>query len=299
MEMNKLHIDNLLNGKALENAKNIIYLVSAVIGFCELVFVQTYKIKCEKFYGISSNWFDGKEIFVEECIVLLFLVLFFIYPLLFHHLVKKENSIIIKISDTLFMASILFMQNIIYIGFLSEYSTFFSWLSELDVLIYIFIDLYISAVIVFLLNRDKNKENVLKRTDRCEANVSFKVAFKNLLEMLKKCFSRLIENKSFIPIILFVWVIFSTAQTYIIASGIFTKVSYSIEDVKQYDLIGSNKVIVSEYKDNFVVMNCKEEDQSLYIKKGSCEMMEISGCNIERKTFNNVSCDANVVIPEM
>ena len=55
-------------------------------------------------------------------------------------------------------------------------------------------------------------------------------------------------------------------------------------------MVGNKEVVVTEYKEKFLVMPCKIKNDNLYIKKGEYYFMEINKQPLQYRSFENVYC---------
>lgn len=95
------------------------------------------------------------------------------------------------------------------------------------------------------------------------------------------------------PVKKFEEVIFSVALfIYLVSSliGIGIELGSNIEDKTSYETIDDNKVIVSIYEGNFLVMDCEVKDNILYIKRGKYHFMDMTMSEIAYNEYEKVVC---------
>ena len=76
-----------------------------------------------------------------------------------------------------------------------------------------------------------------------------------------------------------------------IAAGISMKMNDRVEDKKKYEIIGTDRAIVSVYEEKFVVMNCKIQGETMILEKETYQLEQMTEVPIEYKEFAYVICE--------
>lgn len=247
-------IKNLLE-KITKQMELIIVVIPLIISFFFFLFSTNYKIKAEIFYDVplylfEYDFFKGLGVFL---FVLIFKVVYILMFLNFKKDVQNSKSLINKItSKTVFMLiSIIGGFLLIFKIFKETYNTIkINWLLKIYESGEWF--LVIVTLVVFLIYFTGTlKEGIYKRI--CSATIVSLVLISGLISLM--------ETPS------------------------------NPMDKKKYEfLVNENKVIISNYKDNYVVMDFKvdEKQNSLLIDTSSYEILPISHQKIQYKFFKEI-----------
>ena len=76
-----------------------------------------------------------------------------------------------------------------------------------------------------------------------------------------------------------------------IVAGIMIRLDYKISDKREYEIIDQNRVIVSNYEDYFLVMNCKIQGETLIIKRGTYTLEDMEGVSVTYHKYDKVICE--------
>ena len=76
-----------------------------------------------------------------------------------------------------------------------------------------------------------------------------------------------------------------------VALGLFIMLNYGIEDKKTYEIIENNEAIIADYNDNFVVMNCEIQGNTLILKKGEYRLKAMTEGMITYHKYERVICE--------
>lgn len=234
-------------------------IVSALIGFWEVIVSRNYANSCAAFYDIDKRYFMDMGIFQDGLIYFFVAIILFLCPFLLSWSTRNEKSKICIILCFLGTAGIIFEETFIFIiAILNEISKMINYEFPLWAIIGIVIFLLIVDLIItyFFILRD----HFIK----------------------KKMYGKI--EKIIMGTALFVFLI-------IFFSGVSISLNNQIEDKKIYEIIEEDQVIVANYDGKFVIMECEIQEDVLIIKKGSYHLGEIVGVKVTQQQFEEVLCE--------
>lgn len=253
--------DNKLRQFLLNNIWNILGTgLAACItlgGIINFLFSRNFTNSCASFYGVDRKYFSGTEMFQDKLIFIFCAMALFVYPFIFAYINQKIKNKLNVVLTFFMTILILFMQNILYtINIIDMIS--WDWLKRL-------IDNYV-LIIVFLV---------------VDILIAYFIIIRNFFWKKKKY--NKVEK-----------IIFSiTLLLYIlnISTGFTIKINYEISDKRAYEVIEQNRAIISNYDGKFVVMNCKIQDETIILIKGSYSLEEMTGVSITYHEYSKVICE--------
>ena len=231
--------------------------VITVAGIVEMIFVKSYVISCANFYGIDKKYFSGTEIAGDKVIFLVCAVLVILNPFFLAYINAKVKNRFYIILTFLATVLILFMQNLIYTEAVLERVTDAGLKGVFNHYITFVLFLLSDIVIAyFVILRNEVKKN--RKYRKAEKIIAAAAMLLYLLD---------------------------------IAAGISMKMNDRVEDKKKYEIIGTDRAIVSVYEGRFVVMNCKIQGETMILEKGTYQLEQMTGVPIEYKEFAYVICE--------
>lgn len=231
--------------------------VITVAGIVEMIFVKSYVISCANFYGIDKKYFSGTEIAGDKVIFLVCAVLVILNPFFLAYINAKVKNRLYIILTFLATVLILFMQNLIYTEAVLERVTDAGLKGVFNHYITFVLFLLSDIVIAYfvILRNEVKKNGKYRKAEKIIAAAAM------LLYLLD------------------------------IAAGISMKMNDRVEDKKKYEIIGTDRAIVSVYEGRFVVMNCKIQGETMILEKGTYQLEQMTGVPIEYKEFTYVICE--------
>ena len=86
--------------------------------------------------------------------------------------------------------------------------------------------------------------------------------------------------------ILLAFIIFSID----VSIGVSVIFNNDISDKRFYEVIDDDKVVITNYEEKFLVMDCDVEGETLYIEKGKYSFIEMTDVDIKYKKYEDVQC---------
>lgn len=243
--------------KKIGKIEPILVVLTSIMGIVVYMFNRYYMYYCGEFYGISSKYFKENNIFYDKAIAIFCGILLLMYPFIIKFFIDKIDNKKYKIFEFLFdLLMILVQLSAFLIVIINSYiyTNFINYVREYFYLLIIII-IIISFLIAYYLTY--RIDNYNKKT---------------------KCIEKIVFGLSMI--VYFV----------VISCGLFVKINYNIQDKRYYETINDNKVIVSDFSDKFVVMDCDINDEILIIHKGKCTLVDMTDVNITYKEYKDVIC---------
>lgn len=259
----KIHIE-----KKIEKVKFFIYenvwnllgtgvaTFITVVSLFRLIIANNYENACNRFYGVSSKYFDGADFFYSQFLNLMIFLIFISSPFLLVYLNRRLKSKLYKAYFFVITVFLFFMQILSYSRQIID-KIQYNWLkSLLDNYISVSIELIVVLIITsFVSIRIHScKRKPLKLWEKIIYFISFVIYF------------------------------------FIVIMGFTLSSTSDVSDIKDYEIINNNKVIVSVYEGKFLTMNCKINDSELVIKKGEYSLVKMEDEKITYQEFQNVIC---------
>ena len=217
--------------------------------------IFNYKQKCEAYYNVSMQYFDGQQRLEDVEIFGILTVLLIIYPIIIfiirHYFDDKKGEIMTFIA----LSCVFFYQSLTYDEYIMQYS-------DSDFLRKIAAS-WITIGILFV----------------ADLFVSFFLVWKN---KGKKIISNIVVTISLMIIVINA------------LFGIFAGLNFNVENKKEYEILDSGKsAVISTYEGMFVVMDCQiyGDNEYLYLDNKNYRLEEMAGHNIQYIMFDSVGFD--------
>lgn len=229
-----------------------------IFNIIEFINIIQFSASCQEYYGVYWKYFRESELFKVRLVELLVMTIALLYPIFFVMFNKKNKSRIFCIISFFLTIFLMFYQNIIYASsFLKESNNHF--VNKIEDNVYVIVAFAISDVIIsFYVFIRKN--------------------FLNLRKIKIHTYEKIILGMALIIFLISVF------------EGIYSIINGGdIKNKQNYEMLGKNKVVVAEYKNQFVTMNCKVKNGVLHIKKyGEYELIEMKENIVHYSNFKDV-----------
>lgn len=257
--------DNKLKNLFKNNVWNVlgtgITSCITVVSLVKILAAWGYANSCRNYYGIDKRYFNSIELYKDKVIIIIVAVLFIIYPFIFNYINTKMKSKI-YISITFFITIfILFTQNVVYTSDLLD-EIKWNWVK-------ILIDNHITLFMFFIT----------------DIIIAYYIILRRYLDSKKEL--RLWER-----IILYISIAIYSVN---VSIGISLVMGTKISDKKMYEVINNNKVIIDIYDGKFLTMNCKVQNDELYIEKGKYSFIDMTESEITYHKFKIVICGSATI----
>ena len=243
---------------------DIVAGITGIFGIMEWVVFMNYVISCESFYGINKKYFYGMEIMRDRLFSLFAfaVVFFYLFALLWGKKKLKIETKIGKIVIFLVIYFFFFMLDVLYTDRIIHFTTY-GWLrttlrNENVLLALRVVYLLTTGRLAYLLVVN----DVISKITEYNLNLKRKIIF--TIEVF----------------------IFLCPIVYGICFGLIDPIS----NKRVYEVIEQNRVIISEYNNAFVVMDCKIQGDTLIIEKGEYRLEEMINTSITYHEYEQVIC---------
>lgn len=226
-----------------------------LVNLINLFVSEHYSRDCSKYYGIDKKYFDGSQLFQDKLNFLVLVFMALLYLFFMHYINVKLKNKICSMCSFVAMVFLLFLQNITYtINYIDSLRC--EWLKSI-------IDNNIT-IIVFLIS-----DIVLAYF------FILRVYFRKKMSLTK------IEKIVF-TLVLGIYLLNSII-------GITQVLDTQISDKKSYEIIGNDKVVITNYEGKFLVMDCEIQGKVLKIKeKGKYSFIEMTNVDVQYNKYENV-----------
>lgn len=211
-----------------------------------------YAKSCRDFYGISEQYFLEDPFWEKKSMILLGITIFFLLILVYGWMTEKEKNKEDRVLCKVGLYFLLVLNGVVCGEGICEYLQYKITIKLYYLCIYIVLCMLSAAGVVFYFSTNFN---------------SWKKA--------KKC------------IIVFLMGLYVV----IVSINLALELRMDVSDKTMYETIDEQYVIVAEYKNMFVLMECETEENTIKIHKGYYTLAEMENKIIRSKEYSRCICE--------